>query len=176
MKYTLSGFTVDSFQSAKQQWIDNAISNNLPITDYEKIIEWAEKRIDYGNKSSDSYAYGIFCDKTQVCVAVVDIVYTKRGNDGWLKMLTVNLAPDFITSELEAKPIKLEDVLYIYIAAAIGTIKLTSNHKARTIKLYGRNDPMLSLLVAMKTQLSNDQDLLKISISLEGRWLVITTT
>lgn len=170
MSVQLQEFSKDSLKAAREHWINQACESDLPTTEYEMVFEWAKTRIVYKSRTSDSYAYGIINTATQECCAVVDIVYRQQGADGWLKMLSVHLSPAFATSELERDVSKLEKVLEIYVESAIGTIALTGSHKAKKIKLYGRNDPMLNLLLAMKERLKQAGGPFS-DVTMEGRWL-----
>lgn len=172
MTIKLDQFSPESLHSTKNHWLSIANENELPVSDYEKIIEWAERRIDYTALNGESYAYGIFDDEYQECLAVVDIVYT-RNRGGWLKMLTVNLSPLFAPVCLAQDASKIERVIDIYAVAALGTIELTNVHISATVKLYGRNDAMLVLLSALKNKIDSTPDLHLIA-KLDGRWLNIT--
>jgi hypothetical protein len=88
-------------------------------------------------------------------------------------MLRVTVGPALSPAVVDADATKLTQVVDIYAEATIGTIKLTGDHKARVIKLYGRDDSLLTLLVALHERL-------RVSLSdsahtkMEGRWLVIS--
>lgn len=172
--FKLDEFSVETLQQAKRKWLECASSKGLPTSDYEKDFEWAEKRINYQAPNGDSLAYAIFDDATKECKAVVDIVVTKGGGaHRWLKMLTVNLRPDLLTDSSEPDPNRLEEILSIYINAALGTIQLTKIHRSNVVKLYGRSDAMLTLLASLKSYMSAMSGF-ALEATMEGRWLVLT--
>jgi hypothetical protein len=174
MSQTLTQFDEKTLNEAKNAWFEMAVKLDMPSTEYEKIFEWAEKRINYENGNGDSLAYG-FYGQSKECLAVVDIVHDKRGiaDKGRLKMLTVNLCPKFSTSQIEADVNKIEQVLDVYSEVTIGTIMLTSVHKSSIIKLYGRDDPMLNLLLALKERI-NGHEKIPLKANMEGRWLSLS--
>jgi hypothetical protein len=173
----LKQFTIESLAATREAWIQAAEDLDMPALDYEMVLDWAENHSNYGNANGDSFAYGIFLEGNSAAVAVVDIVYHQRvGADrGWLKMLSVKFSPEFAPEQVDANPEKLLQVLDIYAIATIGTIGLTGRHMARVVKLYGRNDSLMKLLIALKerlsAQISGDY-----STKIEGRWLVISAT
>jgi len=172
MTIKLIKFTDALLAETTESWITSADNIGIPSLDYEMVLAWAKSHL--ANQTDNSHAYGIFEDDDDAALAIVDIVYTQRpGPDvGWLKMLSIYLSPMLAPSEIESNTDRLLKVLDIYAEAIIGTINLTSDHKARVVKLYGRNDNLLRLLVALKERLSatlND----KCHIKMEGRWLVI---
>lgn len=170
----LCEFTEESFKASSEAWIKYAKKFEIPTLDYERIIEWAKNRIRYSDTTS-SLAYGIFSGADDRALAIVDIVYTKRpGRDvGWIKMLDISLSPSFASSRVDADALKLIRVIDIFSVAISGTIDLTGNHTARVMKMYGRDEHLLSLLVAVNERLQTS--LAKICDSrMDGRWLVIS--
>ncbi|WP_143010712.1 hypothetical protein [Cupriavidus necator] len=126
----------------------------------------------------DSLAYGIFpIDNGGGAVAIADIVYTARpGPDvGWLKMLEVSLSPAVDPSVQQLQSV-ISTAVGVYLAAITGTLKLTGTHRSRVVKLYGRNESLLTFLTALSTHLTNELQQLGLdglSVRMEGRWLVI---
>lgn len=174
MALKLAQFTAVTLQDTQNAWISSAENMGIPCIDYEKLLLWTASHIDY-TVSGDSFAYGIFDEDTTEAVAIIDIVYSRRpGPDiGWLKMLSVNVGPLLSAWEVDANPSKIAQVIDIFAEAIVGTIDLTSDHKARVVKLYGRNDHLLSTLIAINERL-RAIGTAKFSSKMEGRWLVIT--
>jgi hypothetical protein len=179
MAFELKKFTEDSLKSTIASWISSAENLGIPSLEYEVNLAWTENHIEYETDNNlltcSSLAYGIFESESDEAVAIVDIVYSHRsGPDiGWLKMLSVKLGPTLSPLEVDSDTSKLAQVIDIYAEAIIGTISLTSDHKARVIKLYGRNEKLLTLLVALNERL---HILLKDTCHtrMDCRWLVIS--
>lgn len=174
MGFELKQFTEQSLGFTTDSWINSSDSLGIPSLDYERTLDWSRNNIDY-TEGTNSLAYGIFEDGSDGAIAIVEIVYSQRhGVDvGWLKMLSITLGPTLSPSEVEADASKLTQVIDIYAVATVGTIALTSDHKARVVKLYGRNDSLLTMLIALNERLRvvlAD----KCHTKMEGRWLVIS--
>jgi hypothetical protein len=172
-KYSIAQFDAAKLEATQTAWLDSAESLGIPELDYLKQIDWVQRHMDY-TVSGDSYAYGLFDADEDAAVATVDIVYTKRASDNWLKMLQLFLAPKYSAQVISGAPQVLQEVLDIYSNAIIGTIQLTGTHPARTVKLYARNDSMFSLLSAVQHSLSAQSAVIA-KCRFEGRFLVIST-
>lgn len=173
----LQKFDAQKITETNSAWLNSADSFGMPTLDYEVILSWLVNHVNY-DVQYKSLAYGVFIDGSDEAEAIVDVVYTKRpGPDvGWIKMLQVWFAPKYSPAELQKDNQKLELILDIYTEAIRGTILLTATHIARVIKLYGRDESLLSLLFALKERMSSTkhfQEALK--AKMEGRWLVIYT-
>jgi hypothetical protein len=174
MEVKLKQIDSNCLAESRAIWLDKATSLDMPTFDVEKTFDWAASRIDYERKG-DSYAYGVLEDNTTNCLAIVDIVHTdnKGKANAWLKMLSIELRPEFTEQNILLDQSLYEAAMDIYTASIIGTIELTDVHKARTIKLYGRNDSLLSLLTALKERLQSKMHN-ALQVNMEGRWLVIS--
>jgi hypothetical protein len=173
MDTSLIRFTEASLAATRKTWLESAAVLDIPSLDYEVLLGWAEKHIAYDGANGDSFAYGIFEDASPYALAVVEIVYTQRPRGGWLKMLSVKLGPMLAPAVVEADASKMLQVIDIYADATIGTLLLTWSHTAKVVKLYGRNESLLKLLVALNERL---KALMadRMATKMEGRWLVIT--
>lgn len=172
MATKLKQFTPESVAATKAKWKEEADELDIPFLDYEVLLDWVEKHINYEGANGDSIAYGIFSGKSNYALAIVEIVYTQRSGGNWLKMLSVKLGPALAPAILETNALKIVDVIDIYAEAVVGTLVLTGSHKAKVAKLYGRNESLLKLLVALHERLkASVAD--KLVSKMEGRWLVI---
>jgi hypothetical protein len=176
MNFELKRISQEILDSTAVSWYASADSLGIPQIDSEKIISWSERHIDYEGKTNTSAAYGIFqIDMPTEAVAIVDVVYSEVvPKHGWLKVLNISLSPVYCASEVEADIEKLYIVVDIYVASVIGGIELTDDHKAKVLKIFGRNEGLFNLLVILKERLSAVKDS-HIAAKIEGRWLVITT-
>jgi hypothetical protein len=172
MTNKLKPFKQESFAATQAQWKAAADALDIPFLDYEVQLDWAARHLDYGIANGNSLAYGIFEGKSAHAQALVEIVYTQRPGNNWLKMLSVKLSPSLAPAVVDADPLKIVQVLDIYAEAVRGTVELTGSHKAKVVKIYGRNESLLRLLVALHERLkSGFAD--KLVTKMEGRWLVI---
>lgn len=175
MDFEFKQFSQESFKLTKDDWIISAESLGYSSFEFEKSLEYASSRITY-EENAESYSYGIFRTGSNSAVALVDVSHTTRVKDvGWLKMLNVDFSPAFSminTDIFDTK--KFSEKLEIYVASISGTINLTNHHKAKVVKLYGRNEHLLMLLNALNYHLTKNPDS-EFGSRIEGRWLVVST-
>ena len=168
-------------QKTTSKWVETADSLGIPSLEFEKTAAWVSAHCDY-TASGDSYAYGIFAEGCASASAVVDIVYSRRaGPDlGWLKMLELTMGPEYSQSQINTADTLLQ-IIRIYVTAILGTIALTDTHKARVIKLFGRNDQLMTMLASVHLHLcaeaeSSSDGKVLLTSKIEGRWLVISVS
>lgn len=142
--------------------------------EYMRAANDAERHMDYAKTSDNEFAYGVFSEGSNVAHGIVSILHRGRsGPDiGWLKMLQLDLAPEFDEALVKDDLDKLSEVVEIYQSAISGTIVLGTVHRAKVLKLYGRTAHLLNVLLTVgekiKTEFAGAVD-----ISKEGRWLVV---
>jgi hypothetical protein len=167
-------FDASLLSSTKEAWITSADNLGIPSLDYEKTLNFAATHlVEEGSPNKDLFTYGVFEVNSSEALAVIDVIYKKRpGPDvGWLKMLSVDLSPTFSPTQVDASPEKLSQVIDIYSEAILGVLKLSDVHKARIMKIYGRNDSLLTLLIALNERLRATN---LYATKMEGRWLVVS--
>ena len=172
MAARLKAFKPESLKATRDKWAESAEELDIPFLDYEVLLDWAENHIDYDATNGDSFAYGIFEGRHPAALAVVEIVYTRRSGGNWLKMLSVKLGPMLAPAVIEAEPGRIVELIDIYAEAVVGTLLLTGSHKAKVVKLYGRNESLLKLIAALHERLKASMAD-KLVSKMEGRWLVI---
>lgn len=173
-KCALLRFDEGKLASTKAAWVKSAEEIDVPALEFQKTLAWVESHVDYNARNGDSYAYGVFADDCDEALAIVDIVYSTRGGPdiGWLKMLSVTLAPQFSAPVLTQQLASL--VLAIYIEAVRGTVALTDVHRSRVVKLYARNDEFFKILLSLNEYIGQYGQEIGMASKFEGRFLVIT--
>lgn len=172
-KFSLDRFDAAKLEATRLSWMSTVEDLGLPALEYEKTIRWVESHTQYDVKNGDSYAYGIFQEDRSDAVAIVDIVHSLRVRDaGLIKMLEVTMGPALAPSKITTE--SYAEILGIYSQAIVGTIALTAEHPARIVKLFGRDDDLMKLFVALNVHLNSQKDA-PIKSKLEGRWLVISS-
>jgi len=176
MELKIDKFNADKLAATRESWINTAESFGMLALEYERMLEMVATHMDYSRSKGDSFAYGIFEKDSDEAIAIVDIVYTSRSGSqvGWLKMLQVSLGPSLAEPQVASNPEKYGQVLDVYLTAIHGTISLTDDHKAKVVKLYGRNNELMTLFLALNERLRTTLDSPYHS-KMEGRWLVIST-
>ena len=141
-------------------------------SEYGVIFDWVSAHSDYSNgvNVGDSLAYGLFKPNTKYASAIVDVVSSRRGRFGVTKLLKVYITPEFWNVSEH-----IDEIINIYLSAISGTISLSKQNSARTIKIYGRSVELLSLLHSIHVHISARQSTVQnIAASMHGRWLEIT--
>ena len=90
-------------------------------------------------------------------------------------MLQVDLCPKYLDILLNDKMDQIDLVIDVYAKSTLGTILLTTHHKADIVKLYGRSQSMKLLLKSMESSINASQKF-KGSTNWEGNWLTVDPT
>src|ERR1700732_1162753 len=85
--YSLVKFDADSLAETRKGWEKQLKehSKELLASDFERILDWAEKHASYDANSTGAYAYGVFNGSSKSAEAIVEIAYRKEGKK-WLKV------------------------------------------------------------------------------------------
>lgn len=175
MSYALKQFSQDTLEKTQADWSTFLEDQDMFDLEYKRALDAAAANRDYSRTSDNEFAYGIFLEGSDSAVAIVSMVHRRRVGPevGWLKMLQVDLAPEFDEVHVQGDLERLRVVIEIYFAAIIGTVRLGTVHTAKVLKLYGRNAHLLRMLAAVAEKLQQDLADLNAEICMEGRWLVI---
>jgi hypothetical protein len=171
--YQLKKFDATSFPSTKRTWERQLADNSGAIfaSDYQRILDWAGTCIDDDGNNGNSFAYGIFKGNSHHADAIVELVYVKPARK-WLKLLNLHLCPS-VDLSFHTQDIDIKQLSHIFAAAVVGTVRLTSTaHPTKVTKLYGRSGTLLSFLKGLGAYIEG-QNIPRISVSIEGRWLVM---
>lgn len=98
-------------------------------------------------------------------------VVSSPNKGGMTKLLKVFITPQY----WEVKEHENE-VVNIFIAAINGSLSISSQVKSKTVKIYGRTDSLLDLLIKVHDTITKsviDQSS-QITSSIGGRWLEIS--
>jgi hypothetical protein len=174
----LVSFDHSRFNVIKESWLKELTSEDHDAAriEYEQIFNIIEASSAWG-ELDDIFNKPIFqsvvCDDDYVW-ALVEIVQSKVGSEIWVKMLDITLCPK-IDILLESEE-STSDRLRVFTAALIGIFNLTKDTRlAKTIKVFGRTDVLVTFLRGMHSALTIMESLGAIpgiSVTIEGRWLV----
>lgn len=170
-KFHFQPFKDDTLDATCVGWRQDAEQGNAFPPDIEQRLEWARthtKLVD-----GESIAYGIFEDGNNVAFGIGEFALTRLGTrSAWVKMLSLHLRPELEFKLLQRELGTIETALLVFSSAIMGSIKLKFDHKALTLKVYGRSNDQLDFLRALalhlKPVLKNNA-----KCSIEGRWLVV---
>lgn len=171
--FSLLAFSSQSLTATKKAWDTQIkdLAGELVPSEYQRILEWVGSHVDYGSKTQESFAYGVFQNEGGPAEAIIEVSYTMLGKK-WLKMLDIHLSPAmYIAFTGGADLVRLTDT---YAAAVIGTVNLTSKaHPTQTVKLYGRSGTLLAFLKGVGAYIEQNGGVEGLKVGIEGRWLVI---
>ena len=172
----LQEFSKEKLEESRKQWIHEANALNYPTIDIEKVFTYALNHLDYKKVNNDSLSYTVFCEESNDCLAVVDVIVSNNNpQKTYIKMLQVDLCPKYIDILLSDRMEQIDLVIDVYVKATLGTILLTTRHKADIVKLYGRTKSMKLLLKSMESSINTNEGF-KGSTNWEGNWLTIKPT
>lgn len=175
MSYQLKKFDTTTVDQTEEAWINQAKKHKDVFfpTQIEKDFSWVRQFVD-GTSTDGVIHCGLFYDKSSVADATLELVHTRKSaRSAWLKMLTITFCPDLlIRADLGDKNAVIS-IVSMFNQAIAGCIQLSGkDHKADTLKLYGRSNELLQFfkyyvgVFKMKN----------IETSIEGRWLVFRPT
>ncbi|MGH2509064.1 MAG: hypothetical protein ACRDHZ_16925, partial [Ktedonobacteraceae bacterium] len=159
VNHALHQFDPAKLAATEKEWRRQlqAHKKDILATEYERILGWTGKRIDYGKAASENFVYGIFENGSGHAVALVDMVYQKAAKK-WLKLMDIFLCPA-VDLSFATQNVDIQQLTSIYAAAVIGTIQLTSTaHPTKVTKLYGRSGTLLAFLKGVGTYIANNSN------------------
>ncbi|MBV2160511.1 hypothetical protein [Achromobacter denitrificans] len=170
-KHKLLPFTDETFEATRKDWEAKAGAEEF-ASEYRLVFDWADANRAYdapAAASGSSLAYGLFAPKSDCACAVVEVVSHKKGRSGLTKLLKIYITPEFWRVEEHQ-----DEIIRIYLSAIVETVELSTKVRARTVKLYGRSDSLLSLLHSLHVRLQRDAAKLPgLAAAMKGRWLEI---
>lgn len=135
-KYELRQMDTNRLNEIKNRWRGIAGEDEFDI-EFAGLFEWCSSHLE--PKEGDSQAWELYNTDTAASDAIVELVDSSKGK--LTKLLKLFLSPVFW--DVEAKR---EEVISLHIDAFVEVIKNGVLRGAKDVKLYGRNDLMLSLL------------------------------
>jgi hypothetical protein len=169
--YKLKRFEQASLSATQTNWQKQCERhpNDLIPTEYERILKWTAENAIY-EKARETFAYGVFEGDSHTASAVLEVLYPKAGRR-WLKQLDLHLAPSLDLS-FYTDNVDLEAIGNIFGAGVAGVLRLTADHPAKEVKLYGRSGTLLTYLKGLAAKLEGNPAMKDFRITVEGRWLV----
>lgn len=163
-------FDQESLNATKKAWMLDAGSGNGFLPDVEQQLDWAQKHIELVD---NEVAYGIFPDTAKVAIGICELCITRPSVRGkWIKLMRMRLRPLVDVQLFDNKKEGITSAIQAYIACVVGVFEVKNEHKATTIKVYGRTQQQVSFLTLLSAALET-RTALSFKSSIEGRWLVL---
>jgi hypothetical protein len=161
-KYSLIPFTPESLANAKRAW-EAIVGIDAFDVEFAPFFEWAEGHID--PKEHDSRAFDLSNNDVEGRTdAIVEVVDSRKG--ALSKLLRIIPSPQFCdVTNSRAELVQLYTETFFQVIVAGGL-----HGQQRKVKLYGRDDDMMSLLRSIHSHWAVPDS----SADFEGRFLAIT--
>lgn len=165
-------FDATSMAATRRAWCEDSESTGAFLPDVEQQLDWAESHVQL---TDNEIACGIFKDDhTQVASAICELIVTRKSSRAkWIKFIRLRLRPTIDSQIFNNDPAGLTAAIQAYIACVLGVFHMKNEHKANTIKVYGRTQQQMQFLAGLSAGL-NKMDGITFKASIEGRWLVLT--
>lgn len=139
------------------------------MSEYGALFDWLETHRDYQQGNGTSAAYALVQEGHKIAAAFIEIV-SSTNKGGLTKLLKV-----FITPQFWDVADHQTEVVHLFVAAIMGSIKISANKNSRVIKIYGRSASLLSLLHTIHADMIRRLDPEGgVTVAMQGRWLEIS--
>lgn len=159
-KYSLNFFTADTLADTRKRWEAIAGEDAFDL-EFSNVIEWAELHLTH--TEGDSVAYNLWNNDALHSDAIVEVVTSRKG--AMSKLLKIIPSPEFWDINNSRG-----SIVDIYAETFFNQITSGSFGNQRKIKLYGRDDAMVSILRSIHSNWLIEQS----TAEFEGRFLAIT--
>lgn len=159
-KYSTLNFTKDLCQAAKREWEDIAGGDAFDL-ELSPVFSWVETHMDVA--PNDSVALCLWNNDSKRTDAVVEIVDSRKGKLS--KLLKVIPSPRF----WDVNNVRGE-IIQLYTEAFFNVITAGGFGSSRVVKLYGRDDEMMSILRSIHAAWTVSNS----TAEFEGRFLAIS--
>lgn len=159
-KYKIREFTTERFEEVKERWRGHAGEDEFEI-ELSGFFDWCVAHLT--KVDGDSQAFELYNTDTDACDAIIEMVDSRKGK--LTKLLKLLLSPEYWDVEKNR-----DQLISLYIDAFVEAIKDGALKGAKDVKLYGRNDLMLSLLRSIHAHWQVEGT----SAHFQGRFLTIS--
>ena len=143
IKHVFSIFNKSRLEATCAQWSQDAVRGLAFPSDVEQLLLWV--RSHDKEQVADSMAFGIFGKDDPVAEGICEVVVTQaRKNSPWIKLLRLRLRPTLDERIYQKDVAAQAEAMDIFVSAIDGVVKLTNQHAARTLKIFGRSNDQLS--------------------------------
>lgn len=169
MAYTTEQITDQLLDDTKKSW-ELVVGVDEFTSEYGALFDWLQCHRQYQGANGHSVAYALVQEGQKVASAFIEVV-SSPNRGGLTKLLKVFVTPLFWdVADHQAEVVKL------FVMAIRGAVDISNQNGSRTVKIYGRSNSLLSLLHTIHVAMIEDGVAdAGISVTIQGRWLVIST-
>lgn len=168
--FEFRAFDQTSFESTRDAWRFDAASGEGFVPDVEQAMAWVEEHLSL---TDNEMAYGIFHKDDPVAVGICELAITKVTKAKWVKFIRMRLRPTVEGGIFNHTAEAVATAVQAYVACVLGVFHVKNEHKATTIKVYGRTQEQIQFLTLLSAALQTLENATFTS-AIEGRWLVLT--
>ena len=161
-KYEIRGFTKSSLTAVENRWRGLAGEDEF-ASELAGFFQWCHTHI--APKAGDSQAHGLFNKEDESCDAIIELVETTTLG-GKTKLLKLITSPHF----WQSIDLDRERLITLYTWTFTLVIAKGILGKAKDVKLYARDDLMLSFLRSLHAH----WDVPGTKAEFQGRFLTVT--
>lgn len=159
-KYELLNFSAETLIATQQSWAALVDEDEFEV-ELSPAFEWAETHMNHTD--GDSVALQMLNVESKTTDAIIEVVTSRKAQ--MIKMLKVIPSPDFWDVSNRRK-----QIIDLYIGVFMSVITSSGFKSNRKVKIYGRDDAMMSILRSIHSTWSVE----KSKADFEGRFLAIT--
>lgn len=161
-RYTIRKFTTDRLETVRQRWEGIAGEDEFAL-ELSGLFQWCSTHVEPSD--GDSQALELYSIDADKCDAIVEIVNGRKGKLS--KLLKLFPSPSYWDATD-----RYPEVVALYAHTFALVIREGLVKGAQDVKLYGRNELMLSILRSLHAHWRTEQT--GTTASFSGRWLTIT--
>lgn len=159
-KYALVPFTSESLLKARKRWEEIAGEDAFDL-EFSGVFDWAGTHLQHTD--GDSVAFNLWNNDALHTDAIVEVVSSRKGSMS--KLLKIIPSPEFWDIN-NAR----DSIVGIYTETFFNMIISGGFGQQRKVKLYGRDDDMMSILRSIHSNWA----IANSNAEFEGRFLAIT--
>lgn len=169
-------FDLQDYEATRAKWLEESVTYDCFPAEVEGKLDPVKAWLDgHGaDEPNKTVHYGVFQPGQKVALAHCEMVLSNKGSkvQTWLKLIKLTLSPEVDTLQLQEEMAAIQTAVKAYKTAVLGAFAERVVLDADTLKIYGRNEEQLRLLIQMMSLINEDQAA-GISATKEGRWLVL---
>lgn len=159
-KYNLVNFTNETLEETRKNW-ESIIDEDAFELEFGTAFTWASQHIQ--SVEGDSVALRLHNTDSDRTDAIVEIVSSRKG--AMNKLLKVIPSPKFWDVNNQR-----DEIVSLYTEAFFKVITMAGFKPSNKVKIYGRDDEMLSILRSIQ----NIWNIKGSKVDFEGRFFAIT--
>ncbi|WP_449317743.1 hypothetical protein [Rothia mucilaginosa] len=169
--YRLELITPESLNEIEKDWLENADED---VFELELAIVFDHFRgiSSQEHGENDAYIFGLFDNLKGSCLALAEMVSSKRRSVS--KLLKVTLSPVFIPDLSGMKESEKQTLAGIYKSLFMNIIIHEGTEGFDEVRIYARTPDMFELLDLVAKRWNNESNDNTDTVSMKGRWLVIS--